>query len=59
MNISDPRFKYTSAINTDVTSTFKKFGYKPTTEAERKLRQLRQTEEDAKVCDIRTATRRK
>ncbi|HUP94436.1 MAG TPA: hypothetical protein VM164_05965 [Burkholderiales bacterium] len=39
MNILDPRFKYTSAISTDVMSTWKKFGFNPPTEAERISRQ--------------------
>ena len=39
MNILDPRFKYTSAISTDVMSTWKKFGFQPPTEAERIARQ--------------------
>ena len=39
MNILDPRFKYTPSISTDVWSTWKKFGFKPTTEDERIARQ--------------------
>jgi hypothetical protein len=39
MSILDPRFKYTPAISTDIASTWKKFGFKPTTEAERIARE--------------------
>ena len=39
MSILDPRFKYTSALSTNVMSTWKKFGFKPTTEAERIARE--------------------
>lgn len=42
MNISDPRFKWVRPENTDVAATWKKFGFKPTTEAERKARQSRE-----------------
>jgi hypothetical protein len=39
MSILDPRFKYTSALSTNVMSTWKKFGFRPTTEAERIARE--------------------
>ena len=39
MNILDPRFQYTPSISTDVLNTWMKFGFKPTTEAERIARQ--------------------
>ena len=39
MSILDPRFKYTSALSTNVMSTWKKFGFTPTTEAERIARE--------------------
>ena len=39
MRILDPRFKYTPALHTNVVSTWKRFGFKPTTEAERLARQ--------------------
>ena len=41
MRILDPRFKYTPALNTNIVSTWKRFGFKPTTEAERLARQRR------------------
>ena len=39
MSILDPRFKYTPALSTNVMSTWKKFGFQPTTEAERIARE--------------------
>ena len=39
MSILDPRFKYTSAISTDVMRTWKKFGFEPPTETGRISRQ--------------------
>lgn len=39
MSILDPHFKYTPSIGTDVVSTWKKFGFKPTTDAERIARE--------------------
>ena len=41
MRIYDARFKYTPSLKTDIVSTWKKFGFKPTTEAERFARQRR------------------
>jgi len=47
MRIYDARFKYTPAINTNIASTWKKFGFKPTTESERLARQRRAFEEES------------
>ena len=44
MSILDPRFKYTPSISTDVWSTWTKFGFKPTSDAERIARQNRRAE---------------
>ena len=44
MNILDPRFKYTPSISTDVSSTWTKFGFKPTSDAERIARQGKRAE---------------
>ena len=41
MRIYDARFKYTPAMSTNIVSTWKRFGFKPTTEAERLARQRR------------------
>ena len=47
MRIYDARFKYTPAINTNIASTWKKFGFKPTTESERLARQRRAVEDES------------
>jgi hypothetical protein len=39
MSITDPSFNYTSSLKTDVVSTWKRFGFRPTSEAERIARQ--------------------
>jgi hypothetical protein len=39
MSILDARFKYTPSLHTNIVSTWKRFGFKPTTEAERLARQ--------------------
>ncbi len=41
MSLLDPRFKYIPAINTDVLETFRRFGFKPTSDEERRERQSR------------------
>ena len=41
MRILDARFKYTPSTNTNIVTTWKRHGYKPTTEAERLARQRR------------------
>ena len=41
MRIYDSRFKYTPSMSTNIVSTWKRHGYKPTTEAERLARQRR------------------
>jgi hypothetical protein len=41
MRIYDARFKYTPALSTNIMATWKRFGFKPTTEAERMARQRR------------------
>ncbi len=38
MRLLDPRFKYIPAAHTDVAATWRRFGFKPTTEAERRSR---------------------
>jgi hypothetical protein len=44
MRIFDSRFKYTPSLNTNIVSTWKRFGFRPTTEAERSARQRRAQE---------------
>ena len=41
MRILDARFKYTPSTSTNIVATWKRHGYKPTTEAERMARQRR------------------
>jgi hypothetical protein len=41
MRILDARFKYTPSMSTNIVSTWKRHGFKPTTEAERLARQRR------------------
>jgi hypothetical protein len=41
MRLLDPGFRYVPSANTNVTATWKRFGYRPTTEAERRARQSR------------------
>lgn len=36
--ILDPEFKYTSSAGTDISETWKRFGFKPTTKADRAAR---------------------
>jgi hypothetical protein len=52
MNITDPRFKYTHSCNTDIAATFRKHGFKPTTDAERAARQ-RKEKKPANVTQLR------
>lgn len=40
MRLLDPRFKYVPAARTDVLATWRRFGFKPTTEGERRSRKL-------------------
>lgn len=41
MRLLDSRFKYVPSTSTNVASTWRKFGFRPTTEAERSARQRR------------------
>ncbi len=45
MNLLDPRFKYVPSVKTNVAETFARFGFRPTTEEERRARQLRHQHE--------------
>lgn len=49
MRLLDPRFKYTPSVSTNIVSTWKRHGFKATTEAERlaRQRQARRTQETA------------
>ena len=39
MRLLDSRFKYTPSVSTNIVSTWKRHGFKPTTESERLARQ--------------------
>ena len=41
MSLLDPRFKYIPAASTDVAGTWRRFGFKPVTDEERRARLLR------------------
>lgn len=58
MNILNPRFKYTKSVDTKIESTWKKFGFKPTTEAERQARQ-RRFDEEPPPANVRPLRREK
>lgn len=54
----DPRFKYIPAARTDVSATWRRFGFKPTTDAERRSRKPRgEPGSDKVVAAAATATR--
>jgi hypothetical protein len=55
----DKTFKYTNAASTDIRDTLKRFGFKPTTDAERKARQQRTPEpQPANVTPISKKSRK-
>ena len=39
MGLLDPEFHYVPATRTDIRATWRRFGFRPTTEAERRARQ--------------------
>jgi len=56
MRLLDPRFKYIPAARTDVAATWRRFGYKPMTDAERRSRKLRGGDSAVPADDGRTNT---
>ena len=44
MRLTDPRFRYINSASTNVADTFKRFGFRKTTDEERAARQLRTPE---------------
>ena len=64
MRLLDAKFKYTPSMSTNIVSTWKKFGYKPTTEAERLARQRRTRNEatqgarSASITQLNSAKRK-
>lgn len=60
MRLLDPRFQYTPAVETDIRETWRKHGYRPTTEAERRARQPHAREDqNDNVSNIETRRRAK
>lgn len=57
MKICDARFKYTPSLRTDIAATWKRFGFKPTTEAERLARHRRLYEQDKVVTSGASVTK--
>ena len=47
MSLLDPRFKYIPASSTDVAGTWRRFGFKPVTDEERRARLLRGQPQEA------------
>jgi hypothetical protein len=54
MRLLDPGFRYVPSANTNVTATWKRFGYRPTTDAERRARQSRM-EAEASTAPLSSA----
>jgi len=60
MRLLDARFKYTPSTSTNVASTWRRFGFRPTTDAERTARQrrLQTTAPTAEVTTLLPAKRK-
>jgi hypothetical protein len=53
MRLLDPGFRYVPSANTNVAATWRRFGYRPTTDAERRARQSRTAVESiARVAGV-------
>ena len=55
MRLLDAKFKYTPSTSTNIVATWKRHGYKPTTDAERQARQRRAmglAKKDASVVQL-------
>jgi hypothetical protein len=57
MRLLDPGFRYVPSANTNVTATWKRFGYRPTTEAERRARQSRAMDPSSSPTGVAPAAR--
>jgi len=47
MRLLDPRFTYVPSMRTDVSATWRRFGFRPTTESERRARRLGESAPDS------------
>jgi hypothetical protein len=47
MRLLDPGFTYVPSMRTDVSATWRRFGFRPTTESERRARRLRESAPDS------------
>lgn len=59
MGLLDPRFRYVPAAATDVTSTWRRFGFKPTTETERRQRRQHDEPRSALPAELAPRVRRR
>lgn len=57
MRILDSWFKYTPSVSTNIVSTWKRHGFRPTTEAERLARQRRALGDKARGLATASVTR--
>jgi hypothetical protein len=58
MRLLDPRFAYKSAAATDIRETFKRHGFKPTTDEDRKRAQEKLHGKSATVTDLNSKRRK-
>ena len=56
MRLLDPRFKYTPSVSTNIVSTWKRHGFKATTEAERLARQRQRQTRAGQAAPGRSAS---
>jgi hypothetical protein len=55
MRLLDQRFRYIPAAKTDVSATWRRFGFRPTTESERRARQRAEDAAGNARCDLELA----
>jgi hypothetical protein len=52
MRLLDAGFKYTPSTSTNVASTWRRFGFRPTTDAERNARQRRLDAQSSPIAEV-------
>lgn len=57
-SILDPSFSYVNSTNTNVRDTWERFGFKPTTENQRRARQLRKSKPQPAKSNVREIRRK-